>query len=239
MTAFKQGAPRQRERPHAAHAWQRRWLAEPGVGGLWRSQQRRLSQGVTARRLRIVQIRTKELHLHVDPGTGRLLRFHLDRWGDPDDSGTWGPVPFGGDVTGWSSFDELALQLPADQKIVANRDWRNTIALRVGTEYTYQKRWSGRLGLIWDQGPVPTKTLDFQLPDVNRVDLTVGAGAAFSKAVRADIAALYVLPGKATTSKADPYQPPVKGEYRVHAWVLSLSVGVTFDVARTPEPQLD
>ncbi|HWA74684.1 MAG TPA: outer membrane protein transport protein [Polyangiaceae bacterium] len=140
---------------------------------------------------------------------------------------------------GWSSFDELALQLPADQKIVANRDWRNTIALRVGTEYTYQKRWSGRLGFIWDQGPVPTKTLDFQLPDVNRVDLTVGAGAAFSKAVRADIAALYVLPGKATTSKADPYQPPVKGEYRVHAWVLSLSVGVTFDVARTPEPQLD
>ncbi len=45
-----------------------------------------------------------ENHLHVDPDTGRLLRFHLDRWGDPDETGTWRPVPFGGDATGWRTF---------------------------------------------------------------------------------------------------------------------------------------
>lgn len=129
---------------------------------------------------------------------------------------------------GWSSFDELSLQLPANQTTVLNRDWRNTVAVRAGTEYTYDERWSGRLGFVWDQGPVPRRTLDFQLPDVNRVDLSVGAGAAFTKAVRADLAALYVLPGKASTSKADPYEPPIKGEYRVRAWVVSLSVGVKF-----------
>jgi long-chain fatty acid transport protein len=128
---------------------------------------------------------------------------------------------------GWSSFDELALQLPANQTTVVNRDWRNTLALRLGTEYTYDERWSGRLGFIWDQGPVPTRTLDFQLPDLNRIDLALGAGAALTKSVRADLGALYVLPGKVSTSSTDPYQPPIKGEYRVHAWVLSLSVGVT------------
>jgi long-chain fatty acid transport protein len=135
---------------------------------------------------------------------------------------------------GWSSFDELSLQLPGDQKSVVSRDWRNTIALRAGTEYTYDKRWSGRVGVIWDQGPVPTRTLDFQLPDRDRVDLTLGAGAAITKAVRADLAALWVLPGNATTSNDDPYQPPIKGEYHVQAWVFSLSVGVTLDP--TPEP---
>jgi len=50
-----------------------------------------------------------ELHLHTEPGSGRLLRFHLDRWGDPDESGTWRPVPFGGDVTGWATFDGVTV----------------------------------------------------------------------------------------------------------------------------------
>lgn len=45
-----------------------------------------------------------ELHLHVEPGTGRLLRFHLERWGDPDGTGTWHRIPFGGDATGWATF---------------------------------------------------------------------------------------------------------------------------------------
>ena len=132
---------------------------------------------------------------------------------------------------GWSSFDALSLQLPGGQSTRLNRDWRDTFALRLGTEYTYDKRWSGRLGFIWDQRPVPRKTVDFQLPDVNRVDFTLGAGAAITSAVRADLAALYVFPGKITTSTADPYQPPIKGEYQVRAWVLTLSVGVTFDAA--------
>lgn len=131
-----------------------------------------------------------------------------------------------GNWLGWSSFEELSLQLPGTQTNV-ERNWRNTFALRVGTEYTFDKRWSGRLGFIWDQGPVPTNTLDFQLPDADRIDLTLGAGAKFSDAVRADIAALYVLPQEVTTSDADPYRPPIKGEYRVEAWVLTLSLGVT------------
>jgi len=40
--------------------------------------------------------------------------------------------------------------------------------------------------------------------------------------------------GTITTSNADPYQPPIKGEYEVDAWVLSLSVGVTLDVGSQP-----
>jgi hypothetical protein len=50
-----------------------------------------------------------DLLLHVDPDTGRLLRFWLDRWGDPDESGTWRLIPFGGDVTGWSTFDGVSV----------------------------------------------------------------------------------------------------------------------------------
>lgn len=130
---------------------------------------------------------------------------------------------------GWSSFDELALHLPGGETTTVRRDWHDTLAVRVGSEYTFDRRWSARVGFIWDQGPVPTDTVDFQLPDVNRVDLTVGAGAVLTRAVRADLAALYVLPGEITTSTAEPYEPPIKGDYHVHAWVLSMSLGVTLD----------
>lgn len=50
-----------------------------------------------------------DLHLHVDPATGRLLRFHVERWGDPDQTDTWRLLPFGGDVTGWATFDGVTV----------------------------------------------------------------------------------------------------------------------------------
>lgn len=41
-----------------------------------------------------------ELRLVID-GTGRVTSFALDRWGDPDRSGSWGWHSFGGEVTGY------------------------------------------------------------------------------------------------------------------------------------------
>ena len=49
-----------------------------------------------------------ELHLHV-ADDGRLLRFHFDRWGDPDESGTFRLVPFGGDALAWERFDGVTI----------------------------------------------------------------------------------------------------------------------------------
>jgi hypothetical protein len=40
---------------------------------------------------------------------GRLLWFVFDRWGDPDNTSTWGWHPFGGQVTGWRTFDGLTI----------------------------------------------------------------------------------------------------------------------------------
>ncbi|MCD9623898.1 DUF6544 family protein [Rhabdothermincola salaria] len=51
---------------------------------------------------------TVDVHLHVD-ADGRLLRFWFERWGDPDESGTWRRVPFGGDALGWATFDGVTI----------------------------------------------------------------------------------------------------------------------------------
>ncbi len=130
------------------------------------------------------------------------------------------------DWTGWSTFESLRLDLPGGQTAVSEKNWRDTVTLRVGTEATIGRMWSGRLGVAWDRTPVPSTTLDFLLPDANRVVLCAGAGAAFMRALRADVGALYIPPVHQDTSTDDPFQPPVKGRFEASAFVLNVSVGV-------------
>jgi long-subunit fatty acid transport protein len=78
---------------------------------------------------------------------------------------------------------------------------------------------------------MPSDRLEFELPDANRIDFTLGFGAALTPGVHADLGVLYVLPQKRSTSNSDPLEPPVKGEFRIDAWVVGLSVGVQLDAA--------
>jgi TusA-related sulfurtransferase len=49
-----------------------------------------------------------QVHYLVDPD-GRLRSVVFDRWGDPDGTGTWGPHPFGGEITTYATFDGLTI----------------------------------------------------------------------------------------------------------------------------------
>ncbi|HEU4576896.1 MAG TPA: outer membrane protein transport protein [Polyangiaceae bacterium] len=140
---------------------------------------------------------------------------------------------------GWSSYDRLDIVLPDGQVQSSRKDWNDSYTLRLGTEYTFDQRWSARLGAIWDQTPIPTSTLDFQLPDADRIDFSAGFGAQITPLVRADLGALYVLPVRATTSMADPLAPPVKGTFRIDAWVVGLNVGFQLDVPEAPPLESD
>jgi hypothetical protein len=52
--------------------------------------------------------RPLELRLRLDDG-GRVRSFAVDRWGDPDRTGTWGTHRFGGEVTGHHTFGSLTV----------------------------------------------------------------------------------------------------------------------------------
>ena len=39
----------------------------------------------------------------------RLREVLFDRWGDPDDTGRWGPVPFGGVITAHRTFGPVTI----------------------------------------------------------------------------------------------------------------------------------
>jgi hypothetical protein len=47
-------------------------------------------------------------HYRLD-GDGRIRSFVFDRWGDPDNTGTWGWHPFGGEITAHGTFDGVTI----------------------------------------------------------------------------------------------------------------------------------
>jgi long-chain fatty acid transport protein len=136
-----------------------------------------------------------------------------------------------GSWRGWSSYDQLDLHLPDGSVDSSVKAWEDSLTLRIGSELTWAERWSARIGFIWDQTPVPASTLDFQLPDADRIDLSLGVGAKLSSHFQLDLSALYVLPQERTTSNEDPFEPPVKGTFKVDAWVVGLTLGIALDVA--------
>jgi long-chain fatty acid transport protein len=136
---------------------------------------------------------------------------------------------------GWSSYEELAIDLPDGSVTREAKDWRNSFTLRLGGEYTFAQRWSVRAGAVWDQAPVPANRLDFQVPDADRVDIALGFGGRVTDQVSLDLGALYVLPQKRQTSMSDPLEPPIKGRFDIDVLVLALSVSVQLET-RAPSP---
>jgi hypothetical protein len=49
-----------------------------------------------------------KVRYQLDRG-GRISWFVFDRWGDPDGDGTWAWHPFGGEITGYASFDGVTI----------------------------------------------------------------------------------------------------------------------------------
>jgi long-chain fatty acid transport protein len=152
------------------------------------------------------------------------------------------PVPelqleLDGNWRGWSSYDRLEIELPDGSVDVQPKDWNDSLTLRLGAEYTIEQRWSVRAGFVWDETPVPAERLDFQVPDVNRVDLALGFGARITEQLKVDFGALWVLPEKRSTATAAPLDPPVKGRFAIDVWVFGLSVG--FELETRPRPALE
>ncbi len=136
----------------------------------------------------------------------------------------------------WSKFKELRINLPGDTATVAPQNYKNTTTFRLGTEYAINKAASIRAGFIYDPTPIPDTTQTAQLPDVNRINVTLGGTYKFGD-YAASLGFLWVTPGERDTSDA-LYTPQYKGTYGVQAFVTALTLSGTFG-GKTSEPAPD
>jgi long-chain fatty acid transport protein len=89
--------------------------------------------------------------------------------------------------TRWSTSDRLAIDFAemATPDVMQVQNWRNTVAVRGGAEWTRGKL-VVRGGAYVDQSPAPANTLAPSTPDASRVGLTAGASWRVNRALRVD-----------------------------------------------------
>ena len=78
--------------------------------------------------------------------------------------------------TGWAKIPVLAFNYANDGSTFSSttENWRNTWRAAVGASYRYNDHWKARVGLAYDQSPVPDSTRTPRLPDSDRTWLALG-----------------------------------------------------------------
>jgi long-chain fatty acid transport protein len=100
--------------------------------------------------------------------------------------------------TGWSSYDVLEINLARPiptygNKLVQPKYWKDAWAIRFGASYKPKPDMTLRAGYIFDMTPVPSDTMDPQVPDSNRHLFTVGGDLKVFDRFTLGIAYNYIL----------------------------------------------
>jgi long-chain fatty acid transport protein len=79
----------------------------------------------------------------------------------------------------WSSYEDLTIDLESglpSSQLIQPKDWDNSTVIRLGTSYDASDITTLRAGFLYDKNPVPDETFDAQLPDSDRIGISVGFG---------------------------------------------------------------
>jgi long-chain fatty acid transport protein len=132
------------------------------------------------------------------------------------------------DILTWSTYDVLQIDFVDAPELSSaeRRDWNNTFALRVGLEYkALGDNLPLRLGLIYDQSPVPDTTVGPDLPDADRFLVAVGLGYVW-RGLRFDAGyQLLVTPEQETGPNV-----AVVGSRDAQAHIVALGLGYGLDI---------
>lgn len=93
------------------------------------------------------------------------------------------------ELTLWSVYDRLVVDFAyegTEDSVVVNQ-WSPSVSVRGGSEYSPLPWLTLRLGLYFDQTPVPSRNLYPSSPDSHRVGVTLGAGARLGAHVYLDL----------------------------------------------------
>ncbi len=137
-----------------------------------------------------------------------------------------------GDVNwiNWSVYKNIDFQFEKNTPYFPDtknqRDWEDSWAFRLGAEYMVTDRAAVRAGYLYDQTPIPDKSLGPELPTGTRNGVSVGFGYDW-KYVRVDAAYAHLFIEDREVNDSIRSPKPL-GEYESAANIFGLSVGYTF-----------
>lgn len=86
-----------------------------------------------------------------------------------------------GGIYVWAGVPVLYTTVPVIEDEILPFEWEDTMAYRLGFNYKWSDRTQIRWGIVYDEAPIPDKTLSPVLPDKDRWMLTFGMGHNFGK----------------------------------------------------------
>jgi len=97
--------------------------------------------------------------------------------------------------TGWAKIPALTFVYANNNSVLSStkENWRNTVRVAVGASYKYNDHWKARMGLAYDQSPVPDSTRTPRLPDSDRTWLSLGGQYKPTKDSAVDFAYTHIL----------------------------------------------
>ncbi len=138
------------------------------------------------------------------------------------------------DRTYWSeyesinfSYDSPALHPIFEQPI--SKNWDDSNAYRIGVDYELDQNITLMAGFAYDETPVPTDTLGFELPDSNAWLYSLGAKYRLNEQMEIGMAYLYdYKESRSVTQNPPPPHTGIDGEFTDAAAHL-VTVGFSYD----------
>jgi len=133
--------------------------------------------------------------------------------------------------TFWSKYKNLDIKFDnaSAYNIHKEKNWKDTNTIRVGLTYKNSDKLQTMYGLVFDETPVPSKTLGYELPDSDAIILSCGFLYKIKKDFQLGLAYLYDYKIKRTIALLDQNINGIDGTFsKGGAHLLNLSFNYIF-----------
>lgn len=134
------------------------------------------------------------------------------------------------DRTFWSEYEDLDFNFSPNVgaanifEAPVAKDWDDANCFRIGLTYALNDTWTLMGGFAYDETPVPTETIGFELPDSDAWIYSIGAQYKVSDKMDVGVAALYDYKESRTAQDEKGF---IDGEF-TNASALLISVGMNY-----------
>lgn len=136
--------------------------------------------------------------------------------------------------TRWSRFKDLTVTRDTGATVVSvPENWNNATRVAVGTSYQYNALTKWRLGVAYDESPIPDAYRTPRVPDSDRIWLSLGLGYQVSPQGTVDVSYTHIFfkdsnQNKVNDTTVPALQDNLKGHYDNYADILSAQYTYNF-----------
>ena len=133
--------------------------------------------------------------------------------------------------TGWATLQQLVVSRSNGTVVQTTQEnWKNTWRVAVGSSYHYNEQWLARIGVAYDQTPVPDAYRTARIPDNNRTWLAFGGQYKASASGKLDFgyAHLFVKDATIANNQTATGAGNLVGTYSNSVDILSVQYAYSF-----------